>query len=124
MNKELKIIDLLNMIAEGKKVPKKIKWGEHYLEWFVYEYKAKNELGEPMLSELVGYGARGINDTVEIIEEDNNKIEKLKIEQDGQTSNNFYLTNENGTKCYLTKHSKMIAEKINEIIDKINTLQN
>lgn len=47
-----------------------------------------------------------------------NKIpEKLKIEQNGQTYNNFYIVNQNGTKCYLTKHSKMIAETLNQVID-------
>lgn len=47
-----------------------------------------------------------------------NKIpEKLKIEQDGQTYNNFYIVNQNGTKCYLTKHSKMIVETLNQVID-------
>jgi len=47
-----------------------------------------------------------------------NKIpEKLKIEQNGQTYNNFYIVNQNGTKCYLTKHSKMIVETLNQVID-------
>lgn len=119
MNK-IRIIDLLNMIAEGKKVPKKIKWGEHYLEWFVYEYKAKNELGEPMLSELVGYGARGINDTVEIIEEDNNKIEKLKyhnsIPDEEDIKDNKQFIKE------ILKNENCLMDKINEIIDKINNL--
>ena len=42
--------------------------------------------------------------------------EKLKIEQDTPTSN-YYIRNENGTKCILTKHSKMIAETLNQLID-------
>ena len=51
-------------------------------------------------------------------EEDKPIIEKLNIENDSPT--HFYITNEYGTKCSLTKHSKMIADKLNEIIDYIN----
>jgi len=51
------------------------------------------------------------------IEEEKKIPEKLKIEQDGHTYNNFYIVNQNGTKCYLTKHSKMIVETINQLID-------
>ena len=106
--KKIKIIDLLNMIAEGKKVPKKIKWGEHYLEWFVYEYKALKELGQPMLSELVGYGARGINDTVEIIEEGDKRIEKDLHPYGSCADEDLY----NG-----------LVKKIYEIIDRINNME-
>lgn len=42
--------------------------------------------------------------------------EKLKIEQDTPSSN-YYIKNEYGTKCALTKHSKMIAETLNDVID-------
>ena len=58
---------------------------------------------------------------VEIIEEPN-KIEKLEIEKDENTEN-YFIRNEYGTKCYLTKHSKIIASKINELIDEINNLK-
>ena len=57
---------------------------------------------------------------IEIIEEEK-EIEKLKIEQDAP--NNYYIKNEYGTKCYLTKHSKMIAEKVNELIDEVKKLK-
>ena len=42
--------------------------------------------------------------------------EKIKIEQDTPSSN-YYIRNENGTKCGLTKHSKMIVETLNQVID-------
>lgn len=57
---------------------------------------------------------------IETIEEEK-EIEKLKIEQD--TPSNYYIKNEYGTKCYLTKHSKMIAEKVNELIDEVKKLK-
>ena len=56
-----------------------------------------------------------------IIEEDK-KIEKLEIEKDENTQN-YFIRNEYGTKCYLTKHSKIIASKINELIVEINNLK-
>ena len=58
---------------------------------------------------------------IEIIEEEK-EIEKIKIEQDTPNSN-YYIKNEYGTKCYLTKHSKMIAEKVNELIDEVKKLK-
>lgn len=58
---------------------------------------------------------------IEIIEEEK-EIGKLEIEQDNPSSN-YYIRNEYGTKCALTKHSKMIAEKVNELIDEINKLK-
>ena len=50
------------------------------------------------------------------LEEEKKIPEKLKIEQDTPTSN-YYIRNENGTKCILTKHSKMIAETLNQLLD-------
>ena len=114
----MKIIDLLNKIANGEEVPDAIKWGCHDFEWFVYEYKAKGELGEPTLLDYLSQCPQMLNDkiiTFDRIEE--KKIpEKLKIEQDTPTSN-YYIRNENGTKCALTKHSKMIVETLNQVID-------
>ena len=56
------------------------------------------------------------------IEEDN-EIEKLDIKSDEATPNSYYILNEHGTKCYLTKHSKVIADKVDELIDKVNKLE-
>ena len=54
----------------------------------------------------------------EILQEDKPIIEKLNLENDSPT--HFYITNEYGTKCGLTKHSKMIADKLNEVIEFLN----
>ena len=59
-----------------------------------------------------------LNMNAEIIEEDK-KIEKLEIVHNG-SANAYALLNEYGTKCALTKHSKVMCDKINEIIDKLN----
>ena len=61
-----------------------------------------------------------LHEQVGIIENDEAKKkklpEKLKIEQDTPSSN-YYIKNEYGTKCALTKHSKIIADKVNELLD-------
>ena len=108
----MKVIDLLNKIANGEDVPEYINYTHRVFgkdTMFVCKENIINKLD---------IGAIELNDEVEIIEEDK-KIEKLKIEQDTPNSN-FYIRNENGTKCGLTKHSKIIADKINEMIDYIN----
>ena len=101
--KTIKVIDLLNRIAGGEKIPKRIKWGDHILTWFVYEHKALDELGDPNLFECAGsVSCRLLNDTIEIIEElpkEDKKIERVDRELD----NDGYL-----------------SKKLNEIIDKVN----
>ena len=54
--------------------------------------------------------------------EEDKKIEKLEIVHNG-SANAYALLNEYGTKCALTKHSKVMCDKINEIIDKLNEME-
>ena len=127
---KITMYELLGLIKDGK-APKKIKFRNE-----IYEYKNNIEEGfidyagieketneRFYLSSYIGnnYISDIFTDEVEIIEEQK-KIEKIKIEQDTQNSN-YYIKNEYGTKCGLTKHSKMIAEKVNELIDEINNLK-
>ena len=63
-----------------------------------------------------------LNDKVEIIEEPK-ELREIYIYQDLNTGNHFVL-NEHNTKCYMTKHSKIIAEKVNEIIRYIKDKEN
>ena len=118
MNKELTIYELLGLIKDDK-APKKIKY-----EYLVYEltferndYYCKQEM-RWFTSEINSLGV--LNNKVEIIEEDKD-IEELKIENDNPT--HFYIRDEKGTKCGMTKHSKMIAEKLNEVIREVNKLR-
>ncbi len=59
----------------------------------------------------------------EEIIEDNKEIPELDIQADETTPNSFYITNKAGTRCYLTKHSKIMADKINELVREINRLR-
>jgi len=99
----MKIIDLLNKIANGEEVPKKIKYNDkiyiakgNVIENFV-DYCSDED--EWCFNHYVRY--ENLNDEVEIIE-DNKKIEKLNIDDiDYFTMNN----------------------KINEIIDILNEMR-
>ena len=71
----MKIIDLLNKIANGEEVPDAIKWGCHDFKWFVYEYIAKGELGEPTLLDYLSRCPSMINDEIITFY----KIEEKKI---------------------------------------------
>ena len=109
----MKVIDLLNKISNGEEVPKKIKYNNkiwNYREG-IMEY-----ISDDTCFSLSNFEFDVLNDEVEILEEEKKLPEKLKIEQDTPNSN-YYIRNENGTKCALTKHSKMIAETLNQVID-------
>lgn len=106
------IYELLGMIKDGK-TPKKIKYDDMIWEYDGDYYSSKNNI---ILEEYCNL-TTSLKDEIKIIEPQEHKIpEKLEIEQDTPNSN-FYIRNEYGTKCALTKHSKIIADKINEILD-------
>lgn len=105
----MKVIDLLNKIANGEQ-PKKIKYDDDIYEFDCYEgswgyvnkeysrYKCfANEIDCDLQEQL--------NDEIEIIEEDK-KIEKLVFnkDQDGD----------------ILVNGVSLIEKVNEIIDKVN----
>lgn len=107
----MKIIQLLNKIANGEEP--KIKYNNYILK---YNKNEKRFIDKDRLNSLYEIDFSELNEKVEIIEEEKKIPEKLKIEQDTPTSN-YYIRNKNGTKCALTKHSKMIAETLNQVID-------
>ena len=92
-------------------------------EFIGYEILKDEEADENYSYYLVDCFLEGtmFDKVIEIVEKEK-EIEKLKIEQDTKNSN-YYIKNEYGTKCYLTKHSKMIAEKVNELIDEVKKLK-
>lgn len=102
----MKIIDLLNKIANEAEVPKKIKY-----EGEIYEFN-KNIHGywggknKDCFRAMVNW--RYLNNEVEILEEDN-KIEKLELIENGD------LVEIPG--------SKDLMNKINELIDEVNKLK-
>lgn len=116
MNKEITVYELLGLIKDGK-APKRIIFDTtEYKYGCGYYYRIDNEVPKIFTNEYNIFMC--LNEEVEILEENKPIIEKLNIESDSPT--HFYIRNEYGTKCGLTKHSKMIANKLNEIIDYIN----
>lgn len=154
MTGTIKIIDLLNKIANGEEVPKKIRYINLIWE---YDDEVKDYIHDDLYL-FYKINAMGlIKNYVEILEEEKQEIkpitkkdfetlgyacgeiqkaftngwtkslenkplkkekkipEKLNIEQN--SIGNHYIKNEFGTQCFLTKHSKIIADKINEILD-------
>ena len=83
--KTIKVIDLLNMIANREEVPKKvsINAGIHGVDTWVYdEHYEDYKNGANIYLLDSGMTTNHLNDEVEIIEEDNNKIEKLVKQED------------------------------------------
>lgn len=115
------VYELLGMVKDGK-APKKIRYidkiftyDELHADYVFMETYGESNTRE-YLTDWIGLSKDGLTDEVEILEEEKKRPEKLKIEQDTPTSN-YYIRNEYGTKCGLTKHSKMIVETLNQLID-------
>lgn len=119
MNKEIKIIDLLNMIAEGKEAPEKIKYnGKIYhiddLEHF-YVDNDRNALLVTIFDNYDDYG--GLMEKIEIIEEDNNKIEYLE-------DFDFDYKLDTNEKCEILREwYQNLKRKQDEILDKLNNME-
>jgi hypothetical protein len=102
----MKVIDLLNKIANGEEPPEKIKVNKK----FIYEYDGrdyKSEDGKYLCDSYIEITKEDMNIEVKIIEDtpkEDKKIEKL-------CTNDLYLTE---------NQQRLVINKINEIIDKIN----
>ena len=84
MSKTIKVIDLLNKIANGEKLPREIKYQDVIFIWngrFYTHFDEEDCINE-VLEDFLGISKVDLNDTVEIIEEiDIQNIEELeKIE--------------------------------------------
>ena len=119
---KIKIIDLLNKIANGEEVPKKIKWlGQ------IYEYSNSNRFYyQNSWSMYRDFYTEGncLNDEVEIIEEPK-KIEKLEPVRGSDLSDltDKDMVLKNNALIELCKTLNNINNKVNELIDEINNLK-
>lgn len=111
MNKKIKIIDLLNKIANGEEVPKRIK-SEDREFWFKedetsidYLYRTdKNGNGWLVVQDLA------LNDWVEILEDNTEDIEELK-----RTENVYDMT----LKCYHDIEKKISNDELVRAVNKL-----
>lgn len=103
----MKIIDLLNKIANGEEVPKHIKIGKN--EW--YFYKSNNTYGDKKSAWIAWdwyVEENRLNDEVEILEEEKKIPEKLDVLVEIMSSDKIgALTNEIGE----------IQRRFNQLID-------
>lgn len=121
MKKAIRVIDLFN--TEKDNLPKRIKIDDTIYNLFINEDNLIYYQDEDCKYFMFSISCfNKLNDEVEIIEEDK-KIEKLNIESVKDNPTNMYIINEYGTKCYMTKHSREIALKVNELIDVVNELK-
>ena len=120
--KEIKIIDLLNMIAEGKEVPYHIEFNGQDWYWNDFDsYVTKATLlntPDAQISIFSKYRLEfALNKEVVIVEEDNNKIEYLE-EKD------FDDDIDTDEKCEILREwYQDLKNKQDEIIDKINSME-
>lgn len=137
MNK-IRVIDLLNKIANGEEVPEKIKY-ENYIYWYNKNLKDYENAQVEFTSYLIScryHTTDFLNDEVEIIEDtpsfkgfkvkdeeivykEDKKIEKLDLLFEDKFIKEQFKS---GSISYLSDYTtlKMIYEKQCEIIDKIN----
>ncbi len=123
----MKVIDLLNKIANGEEVPKKIKVGiSEFYKNSKYtinnDYDYENDDGT-YLTDYLGefdYITNYLNKEIEIIEEEQD-IEELKL-KDGKIVGTW----ENGSNyCYtLSAPQTVLCNKINELIKEVNKQKN
>lgn len=104
--KTIKIIDLLNKIANGEEVPKKIKINNVIYEYIGYMYCTEKANYQDIEDYLFGkWNFNILNEEAEILDEEDKKIEQI-----------YTLNNE-------SDEFRVLANKINELIDEINNLK-
>ena len=113
----MKIIDLLNKIANKEEIPKKFKVNNHTWEWNVHSYQ--NELSGEFAVTGFRYDLSNLNDEIEIIEEsqDHKIPEKLKI------CVNIYDEIMINNEVYSERQVREVADKINEILDYLEEIE-
>ena len=121
----MKVIDLLNKIANGEEVPKHIHirdvdsytWQEDVKEY--WSDRDENNL----LSDL-DLSSTNLKEDVEIIEEDK-KIRKIKVNYSPDIEEKiFYEDGDKPRHCVLgDAGTELLINKINEIIDKLNEME-
>ena len=115
---KIKIIDLLNKIAEGKELPEKFMYKGH----LYYRQKTKgicyrcDELNEIFEECLV---FEDLNDTVEIIEEPK-KIEKISWREKESLAGDLTASEKQNI---LARRTEKLKSSLNELIDDINNLK-
>ena len=119
--KIVKLIDILCLMSLNEKIPEEIKYDNkiyHYCDITKDYYYTCYGINIYLFKTLFSKPTTFLNDEVEVLETMNefDEIEELEIGYLENNPSNKYIINEYGTKCYLTKHSRIMADKINDLI--------
>lgn len=111
MNKKIKVIELLNKIANGEDLPKRIKIQDYVFELSKdYEHYYYNEDVE--ITHLINHNFSNLNDEVEILEDNTEEIEEIpQYRIDNCTDYNY---------CYLAEKYNKLAKAVNQIRKDLN----
>lgn len=116
---KVKVIDLLNKIANGEKIPKHIKCSNLNLYWndknYTYDIREKGTLYAPFY--IFDYSE--LNDEIEIIEEPK-KIEKISWNEKESLSGNLTAIKKQEI---LARRTEKLKSSLNKLIDEINNLK-
>ena len=116
---KIKIIDLLNKIANNEEVPKKIKWEDYELEWEELGYHDYKFLDTGSHLLFQGFATSVLNEDVEIIEEPK-KIEKISWSEKESLEGNLMARKKQEI---LARRTEKLKSSLNELIDEINNLK-
>ena len=126
MNK-ITVIQLLNKIANGEEVPRKLK-GNNHTYTLVENHNYEDEDGDILFSDDYFWCNEDfLNKELEIIEEDK-EIEEIEIYSDEEDFDekihfkNIMRVSKNG-EFEVTEEISVIVDKINEIVRKVNELK-
>lgn len=107
MNKKIKVIELLNKIANGEDLPKRIKIQDYVFELSKdYEHYYYNEDVE--ITHLINHNFSNLNDEVEILEDNTEEIEELLTIEDYECDKTDIRLN---------------RDKINELVKAVNSIR-
>lgn len=114
MNKKIKMIELLNMIANGEKVPKIIKYNydtfQYSSKWEQYIKEGYDEI--PLLRIISDYNYSGLNDEVEILEDNTKEIDEIPEERIENCTDRNY--------AYLATKYNELVKAVKEIRKDLN----
>ena len=126
MNKKIKIIELLNKIANGEKVPKIIKYNydtfQYSSKWEQYIKEGYDEI--PLLRIISDYNYSGLNDEVEILEDNTEEQENLgeSWKEVGKRVGEWAKEFEQGFKESFTEIVRYPFEKLEDNTEEIEEL--
>lgn len=116
MNKKIKVIDLINIIAKNQDIPQRIRVDKDIYNWDIEEFY-KREDGKDLFVLADFYNTIGFLELeVEILEDNTEEIEELatyrEIEEFGELD-----------KRCINQNAKDFFYKINELVKIVNALR-